>query len=116
MVVRGCNCEPIRLQMRPAANTTGFPLKEKAGSVVSNFLHDHGEIGFQLEAMPPRVSFHLDDESALPIVLLPAGIGVTWSDEKPLLFKMLVTSSARVKTQPLRSSDQWTGSCSRSSS
>jgi hypothetical protein len=52
-------------------------VKRGAGGLVSNFLHDHAEPGFRLEAMAPRGKFVLDATAQRPVVLISAGVGIT---------------------------------------
>ena len=52
-------------------------IKREPGGVVSNFLHDHAEPGFRLEAMAPRGKFVLDAAATRPVVLLSGGVGIT---------------------------------------
>ena len=52
-------------------------VKREAGGLVSNFLHDHAEPGFRLEAMAPRGKFVLDAAAGRPVVLISGGVGIT---------------------------------------
>ncbi|MEJ2620383.1 MAG: FAD-binding oxidoreductase [Candidatus Thiodiazotropha sp.] len=45
--------------------------------VVSNYLHDHVQVGDRLMVKAPSGHFHLSKESSLPVVLIAGGIGVT---------------------------------------
>ena len=51
--------------------------REGGAALVSNFLHDHGQPGFRLEAMAPRGKFVLDRSDDRPVVLISAGVGIT---------------------------------------
>lgn len=58
---------------REGANAgTGTPAGE-----VSNWLHQHVDVGSTLQVSPPFGDFAIDTESERPIVLLSAGIGIT---------------------------------------
>ncbi|GIU07113.1 MULTISPECIES: NO-inducible flavohemoprotein [unclassified Shewanella] len=44
--------------------------------VVSNYLHDHVQIGDNIDVYPPAGDFHYEEREA-PVVLISAGVGVT---------------------------------------
>ena len=51
-------------------------VQREGNGVVSNFLHDHIQIGDVLEVFPPAGHFVLD-ESSKPLVLIAGGVGIT---------------------------------------
>jgi uncharacterized protein len=51
--------------------------RECTDGAVSNYMHDHVQRGFRLEAMAPRGKFVLDQSSDRSVVLISAGVGVT---------------------------------------
>jgi nitric oxide dioxygenase len=56
--------------------------RESAGAAtpageVSNWIHDHVEVGSTLQVSPPFGEFAIDTESDQPVVLLSAGVGIT---------------------------------------
>ena len=61
----------------PNRGSYRISVKREAGGLVSNFLHDHVEPGFRLEAMAPRGKFVLDAAAARPVVLISGGVGIT---------------------------------------
>jgi nitric oxide dioxygenase len=52
-------------------------VKREADGQVSNLLHDHLQIGDEVELMPPTGDFVLRAEAGTPVVLLSAGVGLT---------------------------------------
>ncbi|OBF25133.1 MOSC and FAD-binding oxidoreductase domain-containing protein [Mycobacterium sp. ACS4331] len=70
---------PIRSYSLSGDSRTGryrISVKREDRGLVSRWLHDHADVGTVIEAAAPRGDFHLTD-SADPVVLLSAGIGVT---------------------------------------
>lgn len=51
-------------------------VKREKGGKVSNFLHDHVQVGDKIQAIAPRGEFHAKAELN-PVVLLSAGVGIT---------------------------------------
>jgi nitric oxide dioxygenase len=51
--------------------------KETPAGEVSNWIHDHVEVGSTLQVSPPFGEFSIDTESDAPLVLLSAGVGIT---------------------------------------
>ena len=51
--------------------------KETPAGEVSNWIHDHVEVGSTLQVSPPFGEFTIDTESDAPLVLLSAGVGIT---------------------------------------
>ncbi len=51
--------------------------REAAGQGGSLFLHDHTEVGSQIEATPPAGDFFLPEQPKAPVVLLSGGVGLT---------------------------------------
>ncbi|MBB3213072.1 hypothetical protein FHW67_002361 [Herbaspirillum sp. Sphag1AN] len=54
-----------------------YRISVKRDGLVSSWLHDHVQVGDQLEAMQPAGDFVFDATSQRPLVLLSAGVGVT---------------------------------------
>ncbi|MGY3942272.1 NO-inducible flavohemoprotein [Aeromonas tecta] len=52
-------------------------VKREADGQVSNLLHDHLQVGDEVELMPPTGDFVLRAEAGTPVVLLSAGVGLT---------------------------------------
>jgi nitric oxide dioxygenase len=67
----------------PATDSMRISIKrEPAGAEtpageVSNWIHDHVEVGGTLRVSPPFGEFSIDTESDAPLVLLSAGVGIT---------------------------------------
>ncbi len=51
--------------------------REALGQGGSLYLHDHTEVGSEIEATPPAGDFFLPDEPKAPVVLLSGGVGLT---------------------------------------
>ena len=72
--------QPLRrtysLSCEPGAGYYRISVKREPHGVASNYLHDHVEIGTELELLPPSGEFTLKDHSR-PLVLLTAGVGIT---------------------------------------
>lgn len=70
--------QPGRPHFRISVKREPGPNDTPAG-YVSNWLHDHLEVGMQLELAPPCGEFFLDvsEKHARPLVLLAAGVGIT---------------------------------------
>lgn len=62
--------------------------------VVSNYLHDHVQVGSELELMPPAGDFMLQ-QTAAPQVLISAGVGIT---PMMAMLETLVEQAARDTT------------------
>jgi uncharacterized protein len=54
-----------------------YRISVKREGIASTWLHDHVEVGTQINAKTPRGSFFFDASSPRPAVLLSAGIGIT---------------------------------------
>ena len=52
-------------------------VKREAGGRVSNWLHDHAQVGTALPALAPAGDFTLDDSASRPLVLVTGGVGIT---------------------------------------
>ncbi|GGO83134.1 flavohemoprotein [Marinobacterium nitratireducens] len=64
----------------PNGKTYRISVKREPGTPqgqVSNFLHDHVEIGDEIDLLPPAGDFFLDVEQETPVVLLSGGVGLT---------------------------------------
>lgn len=72
----------------PHERTYRISVKREPGGLVSNYLHDHVQPGFVLEAFPPAGEFVLQDHDA-PVLLLTAGVGQT--PALPMLDRALAT-------------------------
>ncbi|MRW84634.1 NO-inducible flavohemoprotein [Pseudoduganella sp. FT26W] len=61
-----------------AANGTNYRIsvKREPGGLVSNFLHDHVQVGDSINLFPPSGDFVLAD-SDKPLVLISGGVGIT---------------------------------------
>ncbi len=61
-----------------AANGRSYRIsvKRESGGVVSNFLHDHIDVGSVLDVFPPAGEFTLRDGTS-PLVLISGGVGIT---------------------------------------
>ncbi len=57
--------------------TYRISVKREQGGKVSNFLHDHLNIGDQVQLAPPAGDFFLEASSDTPVVLISAGVGLT---------------------------------------
>ncbi len=72
---------------------------QAAPGVVSNFLHDHVQVGDSIEVGPPCGEFTLPDERELadgePVVLISGGVGIT------PLHSMLRTLASRQVSNPV---------------
>ncbi|MBM3109595.1 pyridoxamine 5'-phosphate oxidase family protein [Pseudomonas arcuscaelestis] len=68
----------------------------KAQGPASHHLHNHVQVGDRVDVRPPLGSFTLAEESARPVVLIGAGVGIT-----PLLsmFKALATENIQHQRQ-----------------
>ena len=51
--------------------------READGHGGSRFLHDHVEVGDELEATPPAGDFFLEEAPQRPVILLSGGVGLT---------------------------------------
>lgn len=60
----------------PSTGSYRIAVKREHDGIASSFLHDRAHVGDGLEASAPRGSFVLE-QSALPVVLMSAGVGVT---------------------------------------
>jgi nitric oxide dioxygenase len=60
----------------PNGQTYRISVKREPGGLVSNYLHDRVEPGFELEAFAPAGDFTLAENSK-PVVLITAGVGQT---------------------------------------
>lgn len=60
----------------PNGRTYRISVKREPGGLVSNFLHDRVQPGFELDAFAPAGEFTLTDNSD-PVLLLTAGVGQT---------------------------------------
>ena len=70
--------------------------QDKPAGLVSNYLHDHLQVGDKVQLAPPRGEFTLaKGKSAKPIVLLSGGVGIT------PVFSMLETLVQTEQDQPL---------------
>ncbi|GGF68520.1 hypothetical protein GCM10007301_30240 [Azorhizobium oxalatiphilum] len=66
------------LSCAPGQNELRISVKrEAAPGLVSNFLHDHVEVGTSIRLGPPAGRFILREDSGRPVVLLSAGVGLT---------------------------------------
>ncbi|MES2159612.1 MAG: NO-inducible flavohemoprotein [Pseudomonadota bacterium] len=74
------NGEEQRRQYSLSAASNGssyrISVKREPGGVVSNFLHDHVNVGDSLKLVPPSGDFTLAD-SDKPLVLISGGVGIT---------------------------------------
>jgi nitric oxide dioxygenase len=67
----------------PASDSMRISVKREAAGAetpageVSNWIHDHIEVGGTLQVSPPFGEFAIDTESDAPLVLLSAGVGIT---------------------------------------
>lgn len=52
-------------------------VKRESGGHVSNWLHDHVEVGMDLQARAPCGDFKLDAAAQRPLVLVTGGVGIT---------------------------------------
>lgn len=52
-------------------------VKRESGGLVSNWLHDHAEVGVTLQAQAPCGDFLLDEAARRPLVLVTGGVGIT---------------------------------------
>lgn len=64
------------LSNEPGSADYRIGVKREPMGAVSGYIHDHVKVGDLIEVAAPRGSFFLDD-SAHPVVLISAGIGVT---------------------------------------
>ena len=62
---------------RISVKREGRPGEGAPDGVGSCWLHDHVEVGAELEVAAPRGTFVLDETSARPVVLLAGGVGLT---------------------------------------
>ncbi len=64
---------------RISVKRVGVPADQPTAppGAVSNYLHDQVVVGDQLMVKAPSGSFHLNDDSSLPLVLIAGGIGIT---------------------------------------
>jgi ferredoxin-NADP reductase/ferredoxin/predicted pyridoxine 5'-phosphate oxidase superfamily flavin-nucleotide-binding protein len=74
--------EPVRraysLSNRPGEDVIRISVKREAPpAIASSYLHDHVEVGSVIEMRAPAGRFVLNEESARPVVLLSAGVGLT---------------------------------------
>jgi len=60
-----------------APDAQRYRISVKRDGEVSNWLHDHLQVGDEIEAMGPAGDFIFDGSGKRPVVLLSAGIGVT---------------------------------------
>ncbi len=52
-------------------------VKREAGGRVSNWLHDHVEVGAVVQAQAPAGEFTLDEAAKRPLLLVTGGVGIT---------------------------------------
>jgi nitric oxide dioxygenase len=64
--------------------------EETPAGEVSNWIHDHVEVGGTLQVSPPFGEFTIDTESDAPLVLLSAGVGIT-----PMIAALNMVARAR---------------------
>ncbi len=62
-----------------APNTQAYRIsvKREPHGLVSSFLHDHVDVGGEIEVAPPTGDFYLPAEQQRPVVLLSGGVGLT---------------------------------------
>jgi len=60
-----------------APRSDSLRISVKRDGEVSHWMHDHIEVGSELEVSPPFGDFMPDTESNEPVVLLSAGVGIT---------------------------------------
>ncbi|NVK39996.1 MAG: NO-inducible flavohemoprotein [Oceanospirillaceae bacterium] len=64
----------------PNGNTYRISVKRESGTPagqISNYLHDHVDVGDELDLLPPAGDFFLDVDADTPVVLLSGGVGLT---------------------------------------
>lgn len=64
------------LSAAPNGRTYRISVKREAGGLVSNYLHDHVEVGTELDLFAPSGGFTLT-ASDRPLVLISGGVGIT---------------------------------------
>lgn len=65
------------LSMQPNSKYYRISVKREDGSLVSQHLHEHIQVGDQLKLSAPAGNFVLDAQNRKPLVLLSGGIGIT---------------------------------------
>jgi nitric oxide dioxygenase len=72
--------QPLRrtysLSSKPGTGFYRISVKREEGGVASPYLHDHVQVGDELELLPPAGHFVLR-QNKRPLVLLTAGVGIT---------------------------------------
>jgi len=61
----------------PNGESYRISVKREPHGIVSNWLHDHANIGTELRVAPPAGEFFLPQKPARPLVLLSGGVGLT---------------------------------------
>jgi nitric oxide dioxygenase len=74
--------QPVRrnysLSGAPGRDTWRISVKRETGGKVSNWLHDHAQVGTELQVLQPAGDFVLDEETAhRPLLLVTGGVGIT---------------------------------------
>lgn len=65
------------LSAAPNSNTYRISVKREPQGTVSNYLHDHLNVGDTVELAPPTGDFFFKSEKNTPIALISAGVGLT---------------------------------------
>ncbi|MGF1726332.1 NO-inducible flavohemoprotein [Photobacterium nomapromontoriensis] len=65
------------LSCAPQNDHYRISVKRETGGKVSNFLHDHLNVGDNVSLAPPAGDFFLDVEPTTPVTLISAGVGLT---------------------------------------
>ncbi|NML15421.1 NO-inducible flavohemoprotein [Azohydromonas caseinilytica] len=62
----------------PGQDNWRISVKREPGGKVSNWLHDHAQVGTELQVLQPAGDFTLDEEeSHRPLLLITGGVGIT---------------------------------------